>query len=271
MRWNLLRRRIRTGNNQGVRFHLRGNFILVLGMFACLSLLPGGCTTLPDGSRRIDPFEPINRVTFGFNMLLDDLILRPLSGVYTTVVPEFVRIPVSRFFVNVTYVHVIANDFLQGDGDQGFSDIGRLAVNSTLGIGGLFDPATDMGLPLHEQNFGVTMAKWGFDEGPYVVLPFFGPSMLRGLPDIPMRIFTNPIYYVDSDTTRSVLGGVGTVDSVAGSRDAMDEVHKAVNPYIFVREGYRSKQKRLIEGDRVEEDPFADMPIPEEADEPEGR
>lgn len=265
MRWNLPPRRRVNPQSPRPWYSLllsRASVRVVMGLFVFVWI--PSCTTGPDGKSRIDPFEPINRVTFGFNMILDDVILKPLSGIYTGIVPEPIRIPVSRFFVNVTYIHVIANDFLQGDGDQGFSDIGRLAVNSTLGIGGLFDPATDMGLPYNEQNFGVTMAKWGFDEGPYIVLPFFGPTMLRGLPDIPMRIFTNPIYYLDAETTQSVLGGVGTVDSVAGNRDAMDEVHRAVNPYIFVREGYRSRQRRLINGEEGDDDPFADTPVPDD-------
>ena len=205
--------------------------------------LTSGCATTGDG----DPFQAMNRGFHNINDGLDDLILRPVAQTYVDHTPGGLRTSVSNFFDNVTYPNVILNDFLQSKVSQGFSDIGRFLVNSTLGIGGLFDPASDMGLLEHDEDLGQTFGVWGVDETAYLELPFFGPSSIRDAPDIPVSAYTNLLFYIGEAAITVPLAILSAVDTRSQLLDATrlrDE--SALDTYIFTREAYRQRRTHLI-------------------------
>jgi len=230
----------------------------VVGLLAPIS----GCAGQPQRLNGVDdPLRPVNGAVFEFNRGLHRLVVLPAVDIYGAVTPDLVETGINNFFSNLGYLHVIANDLLQGRFEHAGRDTGRLAINTTLGVGGLFDPATDMGLPARRQNFGVTAARWGVPPGPYLVLPLVGPHTLRSLPDIPFRLVTNPVFYLDAGTTQAALSGVGALDSAAEREPGIRRVEAATNPYIFMRRGYVERQRSLIHPEDTTA-PFA--PLPEE-------
>src|SRR5688572_20484106 len=142
---------------------------------ACLLLavlLMAGCAT---GKDPRDPFEGWNRGVYSFNEGLDRAILKPVSEAYRAVLPQFIRSSVSNFFSNINDVVVAVNNLLQGKFTAAYTDLGRVAINSTLGLLGLFDVATEAGIEKNNEDFGQTLGWWGAGEGPFIALPFLGP------------------------------------------------------------------------------------------------
>lgn len=204
---------------------------------------------------RVDPYEGVNRKFHGFNDKADQLVLKPIAKGYTVVTPGPVGRSVHHFFANLRGPTVFINQFLQGKGRLGLSDTGRFLVNSTLGIFGLFDVATSMGLEAHEEDFGQTFAVWGIGSGPYLVVPFWGPVTLReGVGDI-ISLFTWPVYYLDNSTVAWGLFGLGVVDK----RAALLGVETLItgDRYLFIRETYLQRRNYLIHDGNVG-DPFLD-------------
>ena len=217
--------------------------ILSLLLVCSGATLISGCASTPDG----DPLEPINRGFHGINDGLDDFVMRPVAQAYVDITPEPVRASVSNFFDNVHYPNVILNQFLQGKFSQGFSDIGRFLVNSTLGIGGLFDPATGMGMAEHDEDLGQTFGVRGMGEGAYMELPFYGPNSLRDVGDVPVSTYTSALFYVGESAVTIPLGFLSAIDSRAQLLSATkirDE--SALDTYIFTREAYRQRRTHLI-------------------------
>ncbi len=168
-----------------------------------------GCSSTPG-----DPLEGLNRSMYGFNVKLDGDAIEPATNVYVKILPLKVRIGIGNFFENLCYPNVIANDFLQAKWGQGFSDTGRMAVNTTVGIVGVFDVATKWNMPWHENRLGTTLGKWGVPPGPYLVLPVLGPYTLCDTPGIVMATVTNPIYWLRPGWKVTVpLAIVGTLDA----------------------------------------------------------
>lgn len=248
----------------------------VLALFCILVLIViGGCASQPVAERELaDPLEPVNRAMFEFNKALGKWVLRPVTTVYTKVMPDDWEKGVSNFFRNTGYLHVIANDLLQGEMDWAWRDTQRLFINTTIGVLGVLDPATKRGFAYREQNFGVTAAKWGWKPGPYLVLPLLGPHTFSSLPDIPLRLGTNPIFYLDAGLTQTMISGLGMVDSAASQQQNIERVDQAVNPYVFMKQGYTERQLRLILGeDRAPAfeplpDDLMDEPATQSTDEP---
>ncbi len=137
------------------------------------------CANTPPHEDVSDPLEPVNRVIDSFNDKVDRAILKPTAQGYEKVVPATARSSVTNFFANLNEPLVVVNQLLQGKGKEGVSDTGRFLVNSTIGLLGLFDPASQMGLTRHDEDFGQTFGRWGIGEGWYLVLPILGPSTLR--------------------------------------------------------------------------------------------
>src|SRR5690606_22079911 len=151
----------------------------ILPALLCIGLLPA-CATLPSGERDPrDPMERFNRSMYRFNDTLDRNVARPVARAYVKVTPAPVRSGVSNFFRNLNTPTVIVNNLLQAKPRAFFTDTLRLVVNTTIGIGGLFDPASQLGIPAGDEDFGQTLGRWGVGSGPYVVLPFLGPSTAR--------------------------------------------------------------------------------------------
>lgn len=210
-----------------------------------------GCATTSPAEEAYDPLEGINRAVFAFNDAVDKAVLKPVADTYMDVVPQNIRTAVSNFFDNLGYINVIFNDFLQGKIVQGINDAGRFVLNSTLGIGGLFDPATELGLTRNEEDLGQTFGVWGFAEGLYLVLPLLGPTTLRDAPGFAFSAATNPLNYVGPNPPESYIfvpaTSVNAIDQRARAKGAFELIDvAALDRYTFVREAYRQRRLFLI-------------------------
>jgi phospholipid-binding lipoprotein MlaA len=225
----------------------------VILALAC-SLL--GCASLPEGSKRDprDHIERFNRSIYKFNTVLDHAILRPVAHGYVKVTPHPVRTGISNFFGNLGYTKTIGNDILQGHLLDFGSDIARFVVNTTVGIGGVLDPATRLGLEKHDRDFGQTLGKWGLPTGTYLVLPVLGPSDLRdavGL--IPDRFMS--IDGQINDTAIQVGLAVGEAINGRASLLPFDKaIDTAYDPYAFVRNVWFQRRDYKVHGDAGADD-----------------
>lgn len=229
-----------------------------------LSLL-SGCTTLEGPTDDHDPFESFNRSIYKFNSKLDQYALKPVAKGYNAVTPVPVKKGVSNFFSNLGDVVVIFNDLLQFKFGQFLSDTGRLVVNSTIGLYGLIDWASDMGLEKHNEDFGQTLGYWGFSSGPYLVVPFFGPGSVRDSAGLAidhnyLSAIQNEVHedapFPDRDSEVSLsLTIIDAVDRRAKLLKAERVLSlAAIDPYIFIREAYLQRQYSLVhDGDPPED------------------
>jgi phospholipid-binding lipoprotein MlaA len=222
---------------------------LFLSALMALLLAAGGCATSPTRSTTgvdPDPLEPANRAFFVFNETLDKYLIKPIAETYVDVTPRGARTAVTNFFDNLRYLNVILNSFLQGKFSQGASDVGRFVVNSTLGLGGLFDVATGYGLPRHDEDLGQTLAVWGAGQGAYLYLPVRGPNAVRDVPDLASSYFLNPLTYL----TGAVLFPVTALGIINTRANLLDETRirdeAAVDSYSFTREAYIQRREYLI-------------------------
>ncbi len=217
--------------------------LIVLAMLAVGAL--AGCAADPDNP---DPFERSNRAIYWLNDSVDRAVFQPVSEAYVAVTPQPVRTGIGNAFGNLTYPNVILNDFLQGNCRQGWSDVGRMAVNSTIGLLGIFDVATDWGMPAHANDFGITLGVWGLDAGPYTVLPLLGPSSSRDAARIPVSIVTHPLFWVPIPC--AVSAGLRTLDAVdtrARIEPALQMRERAaLDPYVFTREAYLQYRRARV-------------------------
>jgi len=196
-----------------------------------------------------DPLEGFNRAMFSFNQYWDDYFMRPVAEGYQTVTPKPVRVGVSNFFANLFEPLTVVNDLLQGKGTQAGSDFLRFIVNSTLGILGFFDVASDIGLEKHREDFGQTFAVWGMGEGAYLVLPFLGPSSLRDGAGLYGDLQLYPVAYVENDGQRNSLWALGYVNlrsNLLDTSDILDQAVGAEDRYVFVREAWRQRRRSDI-------------------------
>jgi phospholipid-binding lipoprotein MlaA len=205
-----------------------------------------------------DPIEGFNRAMYTFNDKLDVYLLKPVAKGYRAVVPTPVSKSISNFFSNLHDPMVMLNNLLQGKPGQAASDLGRFLTNSTVGIFGLFDVATKIGLPKHNEDFGQTLAVWGVGDGPYLVLPFFGSSNLRDGPALIVDWETYPPNHMEEHSTSDKLFLVEVVDRRAQLLDASDILEQAAgkDPYVFVREAYRQRRRsQVYDGNPPQEAP----------------
>jgi phospholipid-binding lipoprotein MlaA len=220
--------------------------ISIAGVVLAVSVL-SGCAT-PAGVQRDprDPFEPINRGIYRFNERVDQVILRPTARAYRAVLPQFVRNSVGNVFSNIRDVRNVLNNTLQGKFTTAYSDFGRVAINSTLGVLGLFDIASEAGIEKHDEDFGQTLGWWGIRDGPFIMLPLFGPSTSRDTVGFAVDWLTDPITYVDPTSARNQISGVRLVNRRAELLDATQVLQTTLDPYQFVRDGYLQRRRNLI-------------------------
>ena len=197
-----------------------------------------------------DPFEPVNRVIFKFNTLADRIVLEPVAKGYRKL-PSPVQTGVGNFFSNLRLPLVIINQFLQGQFGNAFSSTGRLVVNTTMGIGGLIDVAEKMGLEEKEEDFGQTLATWGVGDGPYIVLPIFGPSNLRDATGTFLTAATDPVNIILVDQGEGDLIMYKTAGTAVDQRSRiLDEVNtlreNSVDYYAAVRSSYSQNREAQI-------------------------
>ena len=208
-----------------------------------------GCATVPDGEKVAeDPLQSYNRSMYAFNDTLDHYVMKPVAKGYRWVLPDFMRTGVTNFFSNISDLGTTVNDLLQGKGGQGAADGGRFLLNSTLGILGLFDVATPVGLERHREDFGQTLAVWGWDSSAYFVLPLLGPSTLRDSLGLVGDYPWTPYPYMHTTLTKQLE--VGTVDVVNTRSNLLAATNvldtAALDPYAFVRDAYLQKRRNLI-------------------------
>ncbi len=211
---------------------------------AVLAVLAAGCTTNnPEAIAQNDPYEPMNRAIFNFNTKVDNAVAKPVAKFYNHAVPQFARDGVHNFLTNLDKPVTLGNDILQGEGKRAGETISRFTVNTTLGVGGLVDVATMVGIPDHSEDFGQTLGVYGVGEGPYLVLPFMGPDPPRDLTGDVVDIFMDPTTYIKfhgSDTWYAVRSGVSVLDLRARNIDTLEQIERtSIDVYATTRSLYR--------------------------------
>ncbi len=210
-----------------------------------------GCAST--GEKSTDPLEGYNRAMHGFNDTLDRYVLKPVAKGYRVVTPNPVENGVNNFFGNLLEIRNILNDVLQWKWKQAGNDTGRFLVNSTVGIAGIFDVAKYMNLEKSEgEDFGQTLATWGVGQGPYIVLPFLGPSNLRDTVGLPLDWVADPVGYIEHVPTRNSTRAFDYVVDRAAVLDA--EKFVSGDRYTFLREAYTQRRNYLISDGAIEDD-----------------
>src|SRR3990167_802418 len=196
-----------------------------------------------------DPFERFNRAMFSFNEAADKVVLKPVATLYSNIIPKPLQKGVHNFFVNIRTVTTIANDLLQFNFYQATNDIWRFGLNTTVGLGGLVDVASCVRLKPYENDFGLTLAKWGYKNSNYLVVPFWGPNTFRDAIDLPVDYFAFSVYpYIHPRSTRYAVYGVGVVArrvQVLKFQGLLDEA--ALDKYVFFRNAYMQQRAYEIE------------------------
>lgn len=194
-----------------------------------------------------DPFESYNRAAHEFNYQADRFVLKPVAQVYDTVVPEAISWGISNFFSNLNEISVVINDLLQGKFEQAAHDAGRFALNTTVGVGGIFDVAGHAGHHKNNEDFGQTLGAWGVESGPYLVLPFLGPSTVRDTAALPVDMYTDPVMYVEGDDARLALVATRVIDLRASMLGSERVLAAATDDnYLYIREAFLQRRQNLV-------------------------
>ena len=231
-----------------------------IGAAVAISTLVWGCAagtatmdaeTKAEQAQVNDPLEPVNRVIFQVNRGLDTWFLRPAATFYRGMLPPPLQTAVGNFLDNLSSPVVLFNDILQGNGDRAANTFARFLINTTIGIGGIFDMATDMGYPDHSEDFGQTLGVWGAGEGPYIMLPIFGPSNPRDAIGMVADYFADPITNWSINTHRRWVSptrmGAENVDWRARNMEEIDDIERtSIDYYATVRSLYRQYRKDQI-------------------------
>jgi phospholipid-binding lipoprotein MlaA len=207
--------------------------------------------------------ERINRVTYTVNDKVDRAITKPIARTYRKVTPHFVQTGVSNFMDNLHYPIVIVNDLLQAKFQPALSDTGRFVLNIAAGVGGLFDPASAAGLAKNDEDFGLTLGRWGVHPGPYLILPVLGPSTFRDAFGKAADAFADPTNYVSNSTVRYSLDAVYLLDRRVHLLDVERALDNAYDPYAVLRSVYLQHRQYKISGGAEAEDVPEDEPPPD--------
>lgn len=227
-------------------------------VFVLLSVctLLQGCANVQN---KADPFESVNRKVYTFNRALDKAIVRPVARGYDYVVPKVIDDRVDSFFSNLDDITVVFNDLLQFKFRQAGSDASRFLLNSTFGVLGLFDVATHVGLEKHNEDFGQTLGHWGVGEGPYLMLPFLGPSTLRDAPALLVDNQTDMLNQIDKESDRYKVQGLKLINVRQRLLDADKLAEDAYDEYSFVRDAYLQRRVFLVN------DGLVDSPVSQDS------
>jgi len=236
------------------------------GTALLLLLALAGCATTPATAG--DPLERWNRGVYRINDAIDRGVLKPVATRYRRHVPQVIRTGVSNVLTNLAYPTTIVNDLLQLKLKDTVSDLGRFALNSTLGLGGLLDPASRVGLARNDEDFGQTLGRWGVPPGPYLMLPLLGPSTLRDAPAFAVDTQTDLRSQLDLKTgERAAVAVLSVLDGRASLLSLDDSIRRAFDPYAFVRDAWLQRREyKVRDGDVPDEvaEPWEDEPLPEE-------
>lgn len=209
-----------------------------------LSLLAAGCASSPGRTTNADPYEGFNRGVYKFNDTLDRAALKPIAKGYRKVTPGFVRAGIGNVLANLEYPGTFVNQFLQGKWALGFRDTGRFLLNSTLGVAGIFDVATPLGLEKNDEDFGQTLAFWGVSSGPFLNLPLLGPSSVRDAPTRALDFLTNPLQY--TDLPWEAEWGNRVIDVVHSRSELLpldETLQRTYDPYAFIRDAWAQQRE----------------------------
>ncbi len=228
---------------------------MVMNLFTRMVAIAALCL-VAQASLAADPWEKVNRPVFSFNDWTDRHVLRPVAKGYTKVVPRFLRRGIGNIFDNVGTPAVALNQLLQGKPRASLSDTGRFLVNTTLGLGGIFDVATEVGLAEHEEDFGQTFGVWGIDSGNYVMIPFRGSSNVRDTVGLVLDTVVNPLRLISPTETRAAVVALSVVDL----RAELLSVDQLVvgERYVFFRDAYEQRRDFLISDGVLDDDAFGD-------------
>ena len=235
-------------------------------LIICAAAL-GGCAAT--GERHPgDPFEPANRDVFALNQGIDRAALRPAAKVYKKALPTWIQTSVSNFFVNLSSPRTVLHSLLQGKPVEAGQETLRFFLNTTLGLGGLFDPAADANLPRHNEDLGQTLGAWGVPPGPFLMMPLLGPTTLRDLPSSIVDRFTEPLYwYSGGSNARWTALALSVLDTRARLLPLDATLAKAYDPYGFVRDAYLQRRLYLVHDgnppEQLMDDPMEDFEDPE--------
>jgi phospholipid-binding lipoprotein MlaA len=227
---------------------------LVLGL-----VVLAGCAANPPllAPSRDDPLQRMNRGIYRFNDALDRSVARPVANAYRAATPQFVRTGIGNFIANLEMPRTLLNDLLQGKFRAALADTGRLLINTSLGMGGLFDAATWAGIAHNDEDFGQTLGKWGVPPGPYLVLPFLGPSDLRDGPARIVDAYSNPAMYAHREATWS-YAAISLLNTRYELLPLDSTLDKAFDKYAFVREAYLQNRAYKVSDGNVPDQPPED-------------
>ena len=230
---------------------------------ALVLLLAAGPVLAEDGEalapRNPDPFERINRISYALNDAGDRWVLRPVAQTWEKSTPPPLRRGASNFFSNLRYPVTIVNQFLQGKFAEGGRDVARFAINTTVGLGGLFDPASEIGLRRNNEDFGQTLVVWGVPDGPYLVVPLVGPrTVTHGIGTL-ADLYVDPLIQWPNSSVRSKAGIVFIVHERSTLLSADRELREAFDPYVFMRDAYlQNRRFRIFDGELPDDDLLLD-------------
>jgi len=242
----------RLKNEQAV---LTWRFKGVLLLVALLATSGCASTQTAENTNPDDPWEGFNRKVFAFNDVLDRYALKPVARGYRTITPDPVETGVGNFFSNLGELRTALNSVLQGKPANAGLATSRFLINSTVGVGGLLDYATLMEVTADKEDFGQTLAVWGWEDSRYLVLPFFGPSTLRDTTGLPADIAAYPVTYVEDDTVRISLTALNLIDTRAGLLDQEELIRG--DRYRFIRDAYLQSRQFEVSDGELGDDPFA--------------
>lgn len=232
----------------------------VLAAMLALSLV--GCASGP-GANPKDPLEPFNRSMFAFNDAVDRTVLKPVATAYKDVLPSPVRRGVGNFFNNLEDAWSFVNNVLQLKGEGAATSLLRVGINTVIGIGGIFDVATELRLERFTEDFGQTLGYWGVGDGPYVVLPFFGPRTMRDAVAMPVdKTVGDPVTWIEDIPVRNTLWLTRVIDGRAQllrSGEILEEV--ALDRYTFVRDAYLQRRRNAVYDGNPPEEPEPPEPV----------
>lgn len=215
-----------------------------LGLAAGAAVFLAGCAT--SGNPK-DPIEGFNRAMYSVHDGIDTVIMKPVATGYDAVLPSPVRTGVTNFFSNIGDIMISVNNLLQGKVADAGSDLGRVAINTTLGIGGLFDVATSEGIPKHDEDFGQTFGRWGVSEGAYVFIPILGPRTARDTVGVAIDLWADPLNQVDDVAVRNSLWALRAVNTRANLLPADKVIEEAaLDKYSYIRDAYLQNRRNLV-------------------------
>lgn len=219
----------------------------IASTLALACALLAGCAAAPS---RVDPFEPWNRAMYSVHEVVDGNVIKPIAETYVKTTPQPVRTGVSNFFGNIDDLFTGINHVLQGKKERAGDDFGRVLLNSTFGILGIFDPASEMGITKDKTDFGITFGKWGAPQGPYLFVPLFGPTTVRDGSGWLVRLYASPLGYIDNVPLRNWLYALGYLDTRAQLLSAESVLDAAaLDKYRYLRNAYlRARRYQVYDG-----------------------